>query len=36
MSLQSEIFPVLRTVDDHIDDLDSIGIVQLKENNGRS
>lgn len=36
MSLQREIFPIIRTIDDHIDDFDSIGVTQLKENNGRS
>jgi hypothetical protein len=36
MSLQREIFPILRTIDDHIDAFDSIGVIQLKENDGRS
>jgi hypothetical protein len=33
MSLIAEIVPINRTIDDHIDDLDSIGVIQLKEHN---
>jgi hypothetical protein len=36
MSLLTEIVPITKTVDDHIDAFDSIGVVQLKEHNGRS
>lgn len=36
MSLLTEIVPIIRTIDDHIDDFDDTGIVQLKEHNGRS
>lgn len=32
MNLLTEIVPILRTIDDHIDDLDSIGIPQKEKN----
>jgi len=32
MSLLKEIVPVARTIDDHIDDLDAIGIPQKEKN----
>jgi hypothetical protein len=36
VSLIKEIVPITRTIDEHIDDFDEIGMVQLKEHNGRS
>ena len=36
MSLLTQIVPITRTIDDQIDAFDSIGVIQLKENDGRS
>ncbi len=34
-NLASSIFPIMRSVDDHVDVIEDIGFL-LKENNGRS
>jgi hypothetical protein len=36
MSLVSEIFPITRTIDDHIDEFESIGALLKESKNGIS